>query len=71
MSNVNMIDFLMLLGTFGWIYIGLFAWLLIRLTVALNCSEEVNDHMFIFDIAFLCFVFAIVYFNDDVQFLLW
>ena len=61
----------MLFGSLGWLFVCFVVWISIRIIVALNCSEEVSDRMFIFDIAFICLVFAIIYFNDDVQFLLW
>jgi len=63
-----MIDFLMSGGTIGWIVAGFIFWLMIKVIV---CSEDFNGYMFTFDMAFLCFVFVIIYFNDDVRFFLW
>ena len=62
-----MIDFFMSLETMEWILVGLFSWLFIRAYVAIICSEEVNDYIIILDIAFLCFILTIIYFNIDFQ----
>ena len=61
-----MIDFFMSLETMEWILLGLLSLIFIRAAVAIICSEEVNCYMIIFDIASLCYILTIIYFNIDV-----